>query len=174
MFANFALIGTIYSVSFPDLFKNYKSFVYGLPATNAVNLVEKRVAEDNAIRQEFKSKIESQCIFRFSTWSQNELNRLKICRDIYGKGTAIFGDSHANDLFLWLALQNKSDFIVSFSNSGCRLEVNPPSRCINTSKFNILQDYLDNFEISYFEESGIYMFLLNGQKTDRNLIGFSQ
>ena len=72
-----------------------------------------------------------------------------------------------------VSLQNKSDFIVSFSTQG-RLEVNPPSRCINTSKFNILQDYLDNFEISYFEESGIYMFLLNGQKTDRNLIGFSQ
>jgi hypothetical protein len=174
VFSSLTIVGFLAVASLPHYFKSYKNFAYGQSAVNAINLVEQSSAKDSLIRQEVKNDIENECIFRFSSWSRANIAQIEYCYKKHGRGIAVFGDSHAHDLYLWLALQQKNNFLVSFSRPGCRLEPKPMAGCIDNERLDELDGFLNNFRKGYFEESGLYMFLANGKPADRNVISSSR
>ena len=132
--ASFSLVIVVLThiLPFSHFIKSYKHFAYGVEAKKAVLLVEQTSIEDKLIRE--KVNKETQCIFQLSTWTTTELAKITRCHKQYGEGIAVFGDSHAHDLYLWLALQEKNNFVVSFTRAGCRLEPSIAVGCIDYDK----------------------------------------
>ena len=171
---SFGLVALLSNVPLNEYHRSYKAFVYGPEAEQAMLIVSRSASEDVRIRKEVKEDIEGDCIFRFSSASQIQPERIDKCRKVHGEGVAIFGDSHAHDLYLWLAHQQKKAFLVSFSRPGCRLTPRPAAGCFDKEEIESLKVYLKNFRRAYYEESGLYMLLQDDIPVDRNLINSSQ
>lgn len=125
---------------------------------------EKRLADEQlkalemveAARERPPAKSTGECIFWATELDDPTRERLMNCRQTYGRGTAVIGDSHGRNVYNGLALSGKSEFIFGFTRAGC---MPLPDR--DWCQYEEFQDFVerqpDVFAHVVYNQAGFFM-----------------
>ena len=106
--------------------------------------------------QDEELQVITQCIFNVRMIKEEHKSKIDECRQQYGKGILIIGDSHAIDLFGTVASQNKFPFLIGVTQGGCRLH-NTIDDCDYKGIFDFIKANKNTFRLLIYEQAGFYL-----------------
>jgi len=109
------------------------------------------------------------CRFRTHEITDDVENRLVMCRNKFGKGTLIIGDSHARDLFGVVTSRFENPFIIGITRDGFH-----PYSDYDYCHYNGVRSFISNngeiFEKVIYEQAGFYLLRkADGEKVSREM-----
>ena len=110
-----------------------------------------------------------ECRFFTELVTQKEIQKYKKCREKYGHGIAVIGDSHSRDFFGAINRNLEHNFIIGTSQPGCRPH-DWKDRCSYDEILKFIQQNPDVFSHVIYEQAGFY--LLTNDNGDKGSRGF--
>ena len=111
------------------------------------------------------------CRFSVSNLDINTEKRILSCREKFGAGLLVFGDSHATNLFHTLVRNKYNDsrpFIVGITKNGCHLP-ELSNTCQYSNLLNFTRNYRGVFQMAIYEKAGFLMLDFDGEKENLRL-----
>lgn len=109
------------------------------------------------------------CVFNVSQLQQTEQDRLTQCAAKYGRGIAVFGDSHAINLFyMMMKSAPQEKFLVGIAQGMCRPH-SDASTCYYHDLSHYLEQHRNPFRVMLYTQAGFYLMQdRHGKPIDRN------
>ena len=109
------------------------------------------------------------CVFNVRELNEQVESRILECRERYGKGLLVLGDSHAIDLFGVVASRREHPFLIGVTQGGCRPHDNFEF-CHYERVLNFINSYSSVFELVIYEQAGFYLLRKqDGTKGSRSM-----
>ncbi len=96
------------------------------------------------------------CRFAAGAMGGKVRQRLLDCREKFGAGFAVLGDSHAGDLFGLILSQNDAPFLVTIKQSGCNLNRVEP-RCPYDGIYAFIEEHPNVFRGVVYEQAAYFL-----------------
>lgn len=97
------------------------------------------------------------CVFNISNLGSGEQERVTACAKKYGRGVAVFGDSHAINLFYMMKESApREPFLVGITQGMCRPH-SDTSLCYYSKLADYLKRYPDTFHAMLYTQAGFYL-----------------
>lgn len=125
---------------------------------------------ENTVKEKLDGPDLGECQFITVDFEDENLEKIRRCRDTHGSGIAIIGDSHAIDLFNGMVLEDQGEFIVGVVGGGCRAHT-PAPECPYENFEALVETYPDVFEKVMYTQAGFYLIMKDGYYTDDPIAG---
>ena len=147
------------------VFSNHSIWIYRQDKLTQMTYTSysNRLVEHDVLRGD------SECHFKFESVGEFSNSEFSLCKEKYGKGIVILGDSHAIDLFnaTTMTKGNYLPFVLGVVSGGCR--INQES---GNCSYNDFKKYIENhnyFKHVIFEQAAFYLFIdEKGRRIDRS------
>lgn len=109
------------------------------------------------------------CVFNVRELTEDVESRILNCKEKYGSGKLVLGDSHAIDLFGVIASRREHPFLIGVTQGGCRPHDNS-KYCHYNRVLNFINSYPSTFNLVIYEQAGFYLLRQeNGNSGSRKM-----
>ena len=109
------------------------------------------------------------CRFHVTAFTEAVAERLFACHTNHGAGDAVFGDSHARDLYNGIHMRSESDFVFGVSNGGCNLH-SPRESCGHADFLHFVADNSEIFARIFHTQAGYNLLKAESGMLGKNMI----
>ena len=112
---------------------------------------------------------EKNCRFKTKELAGQTVTRLLECRETYGPGMAIVGDSHGIDFYNGMNAEYPGEFLVGITSGGCRPHTKAED-CAYGETASFIERYPEVFEAVIYTQAGFHLLETVDGATGREIL----